>query len=213
MTRNFQNRNKKKSVLVIMQDEKSNHYYIRKLLQSFRYNKISFKCKTAKGLEGKSLFDFGKKIYNQNRAYTHIFFIFDEEGHDRNKKTSFNKMLQLVRTTKLRKNILNEQVIIKTFTSNFCFEIWYVMHFVGKSNIGNYANADEIVKHVISLLLLNDKPDEFKKRTDLYEIITENNDLEIAIQNAKLLNKDNNYVFNTQVCDMIEYLNELNNEE
>lgn len=210
MARKFKNRNKNKSILVITQDETSNHYYIRRLMQSFRYQKISFKFEKAKGKEGKSLFEFGKGIYNQSRAYTHIFFIFDEEGHDKTKQNSFQEMLKSVKNLKLRKNILNESVIIKTFTSNFCFEIWYVMHFMGNNSIRNYASADEIVEHIISLLLINEPPKEFKKRTDLYELITENSNIENAIQNAEKLNKDNS-AFNTQIGEIVEYLEQIKN--
>jgi len=185
-------------ILVLCEDLKSFRDYLKKYLKEINYipshtssaknyiliktincHKIIIEIRKANGTQALCILDEAKL---EKDNYDQIFMEFDFDGNKQNaidKRKAYKEVMEQILPAK-----------IKTIHFYFCFETWLFLHF-GEGEGRKFNSSDEIKKEInTKLTKLNIPPydkSEFKQQTfDFFY-----NKLNIAIQMAKNINKNN----------------------
>lgn len=178
--------------------------YFNSLVKFFRLNTANVIVLTGKGSAPISIVDHGIEIARNTPNIDRIACVFDYDNHE-----SYERAISKLKNHK-PKRCNKSTPTYKIITSNPCFEIWLLLHFLYTTkayhSTGNKSAAEKLMGD-----LRNEFPSYAKGIAHWFDELKDK--LDIAIKNAKKLSNHNNQTNSvnpaTNIHELVEHLRAL----
>ncbi len=200
------NRRKLKNAVAIVGEGITEWHYFTDLKQTERY---SFKVKPElpKHSDVDAIVKKAKKLLTD--GYDKVLCLFDMDRIYTD-KTENSKYLKHRNKLHNKKNKIGRQIIF--YETMPCIEFWFLLHFINYST-GVYPDYNSLKSKLLSYLKGYDKSDKYFKKNKIYQILTTQGSIELAIDSAEKLviekDKSENTLF--PFSEIHDLLSELKN--
>lgn len=195
----------KKSVAIIGEGETEWFYFeSMRILKRYSYQ---LKPTFPKHSDWRYIFKQARQCIKE--GYDKVFCLIDMD-------VMYTKPNEMVSYKAAKEKLLKEGAII--LETNPCTEFWFLIHFLPTLSTKNYRNCDEVVKDLRKYLPGYEKSKAYFKKTNLYQYLTSNGDLQKAIQYADQLYEiaqktPEDYHSYTQIHKVLIQLDSLEQDE